>query len=77
MNHPVEYLKYFLFLSQEIKLDAATPGQTAKDRLQRNAQLLFDTASSLASYWNVEVEQLMAEAWRQHPGSASEGKQKK
>lgn len=77
MNHPVEYLKYFLFLSQEIKLDAATPGTVAKDRLQRNAQLLFDTASSLASYWNVEVEQLMAEAWRQHPGSASEGKQKK
>lgn len=76
MNHPVEYLKYFLFLSQEIKLDAATPGQTAKDRLQRNCALLFDTGMALASYWNVDVEQLMAQAWRQFPGSASEVKEK-
>ena len=76
MNHPVEYLKYFLFLSQEIKLDAATPGQTAKDRLQRNCALLFDTGMALASYWNVDVQKLMADAWRQHPGSASEAKEK-
>ena len=76
MNHPFEYLKYFLFLAQEIKLDSATPGAVAKERLQRNAQQLFETASSLASYWNVDVQKLMADAWRQHPGSASEAKEK-
>jgi hypothetical protein len=57
-----EKLGYLAYLMQENKLDAATPGKTAADRLVRNSQLAFDTLEVMVRYWNWDMHELIKEA---------------
>jgi hypothetical protein len=59
VNHPKQYMGYVLYLSQEIRLDSATPGKVASDRLAANAKLLGETIESWASYCGWTPKDLM------------------
>ena len=62
-----DFVKNSLFYCSEIMLDAATPGQVAKERLVRNAGLLKESSECLAASCNESVEQLWKEIWSHEP----------
>jgi hypothetical protein len=61
VNSPKQYMSYVLYLSQELRLDAATPGKVASDRLLANAKLLGETIESWANYCGWRPKDLMEE----------------
>lgn len=62
--HPREWATLCLFYTQEILLDAATPGKEAKERLIRNAGLLKEcTETWLRDYCQWDPDELMREMW--------------
>ena len=65
--HPRERFKLLLWYSQAIVLNAATPGQTAKEAVVRDAQLLRDTVEAWVEYCHWSVEELWREIWKDHP----------
>jgi hypothetical protein len=67
MNHPKQYMGYVLYLSQEIRLDSATPGKVASDRLAANAKLMGETIESWASYCGWQPKDLLEEVWKHDP----------
>ena len=69
-----DFVKNSLFYCSEIMLDAATPGQVAKERLVRNAKLHKEACECLCEsmHWSADV--LMKEMWKEHRGSQSQAK---
>ena len=69
-----DFAKNCLFYCSEIMLDAATPGQVAKERLTRNAKLLKESCESWCGGMQWHPDQLMKEMWKEHKGSQSQAK---
>jgi hypothetical protein len=67
LNHPKQYMGYVLYLAQELRLDAATPGKLASDRLLTNAKLLGETIENWASYCGWQPKDLLEEVWKHDP----------
>ena len=76
MSHlpPLEFLRLALFLTQELTLDAATPGKPAKERVIQNAKLLRDACLALAEYWQVNPQTELASIYAAIPNRLTQEK---